>query len=138
MLNSTIVDGGTWYREIRVGPNPFMGFDGRRKWRPRLAQRKSAADGKPRNCLNPAPERAGDLISGVGSRNQVKDAKAARQRFVHTSESDHAVSAGRADLIVDGCSATAACGSSSPSTVRKVPSSLSQKKSMTAKLVLAC
>jgi hypothetical protein len=36
-----------------------------------------------------------------------------------------------------GCSATAACGSSSPSTVRKVPSSLSQKKSMTAKLVLA-
>jgi hypothetical protein len=45
---------------------------------------------------------------------------------------------GEADLLVGSCSAATRSGSSSPPMERKVPSSLSQKKSITAKLVFAC
>jgi hypothetical protein len=45
---------------------------------------------------------------------------------------------GEADLLVGSCSAATRSGSSSPPMGRKVPSSLSQKKSITAKLVFAC
>src|SRR6185436_5081780 len=45
---------------------------------------------------------------------------------------------GEADLLVGSCSVATRSGSSSPPMGRKVPSSLSQKKSITAKLVFAC